>query len=428
MNILMLMTDQMHKYALGKVSPFVHTPNLDKLADEGTLFTNAYSNNPVCTPYRGILYSGRYSKDNGVQSNEHYLRPDEVCLPNELGDAGYETSFVGKLHLGATGNGPIAEEYRAGHKHFLGYQCYNHFINEVCFYDEDGKEHRYDEHRTNVTAQLGIERMRKLVETGKPFLHTIFFQAPHYPEQPSVEFEAIYDGVDIPMAEQYSEVDPYTATWSPPAIKPKENCPDYQKYGNNMPQYLKMYYGMVSQIDYQVGKIMDELEKLGIADDTAIIFSADHGDMQGSHGLVNKCLPYERSCGIPLIVKVPNVEQVSVVDTPVSAVDYYPTCMELAGVASKKKLPGESLVALMKGEKNSHIDVFAENHMKNTKWYMLRRENIKLIFDDSTLEVTEVYDLAKDPEESCNVVACADYSNIIADMKNSLTEIMNQQY
>ena len=116
---------------------------------------------------------------------------------------------------------------------------------------------------------------------------------------------------------------------------------------------MKLYYAMVSQIDANVGLILRELERLGIAEDTAVVFSADHGDMQGSHGMKNKCLPYERSCGIPLIVKVPWLEQKRVVETPVSAVDLYPTCMELAGEASKKELPGESLLGLLPARQQS---------------------------------------------------------------------------
>ena len=102
-NLLLIMADQMHKYALGAVTPYVKTPNLDRLAAEGTLFANAYSNNPVCGPFRGILYSGRYSKDNRVQKNGQALREGEETLPKELARLGYETGFVGKLHLGADG-------------------------------------------------------------------------------------------------------------------------------------------------------------------------------------------------------------------------------------------------------------------------------------------------------------------------------------
>ena len=411
-NLLLIMTDQMHKYALGSVTPYVKTPNLDRLAAEGTLFLNAYSNNPVCGPFRGILYSGCYSKDCGVQKNGQALREDEETFPKELARFGYETDFVGKLHMGADGNGPVTKKYWAGHEHFLGYQCYNGFRDQVCFYDEQGMEHHFFEHRTDVTAELGIGRIREFARSGKPFLQTIFFQAPHYPEQPSEEYERLYDGMEFPMVEQYEPIEPYTPTYSPYSPRPFALCPDYVRYGGNMQEYLKLYYAMVSQIDANVGLILAELERLGIADDTAVIFSADHGDMQGSHGMKNKCLPYERSCGIPLIVKIPWMEQKKEVDTPVSAVDLYPTCMELAGNTSKKALPGESLVGLLLGARTKHRPVFAENHMTQMQWYMLRDSNFKLVADAGSLKPRMLFDMEKDPEEAENLISDPDFFTV----------------
>ncbi len=430
-NLLLIMADQMHKYALGAVTPYVKTPNLDRLAEEGTLFSNAYSNNPVCGPFRGILYSGRYSKDCGVQKNGQALREEEETLPGELARLGYETGFVGKLHLGADGNGPVPEKYRAGHQHFLGYQCYNGFRDQVCFYDEEGNEHRFTEHRTDVTARLGIERLRELAGTGKPFLQTIFFQAPHYPEQPSEAYERLYDGAELPMPEQYREIEPYTPTYSPYSPRPFCLCPDYVRYGGNLPEYLKLYYAMVSQIDANVGLILEELERLGIAGHTAVVFSADHGDMQGSHGMKNKCLPYERSCGIPLIVKLPWCRQEKLVRTPVSAVDIYPTCMELAGAVSQKKLPGQSLIGLILGSSAGHRPVFAENHMHRKRWYMMRNARYKLVADAEGLAPELLFDLEKDPEEAENLVSDARFSavkqELLAALKKEVGEYVYRE-
>lgn len=430
-NILLIMADQMHKYALGAVTPYVKTPNLDRLAQEGALFLNAYSNNPVCGPFRGILYSGCYSKDCGVQKNGQALREEEETFPKELARLGYETGFVGKLHLGADGNGPVPEKYRAGHKHFLGYQCYNGFREQVCFYDEQGTEHQFFEHRTDVTARLGIEKLRELAGSGKPFLQTIFFQAPHYPEQPSEEYERLYDGFRFPMPEQYEEIEPYTPTYSPYSPRPFELCPDFARYGGNIQEYLKLYYAMVSQIDANVGLILEELERLGIADNTAVVFSADHGDMQGSHGMKNKCLPYERSCGVPLLVRIPWMEQKKLIKTPVSSVDIYPTCMELAGGVSKKKLPGESLTGLISGERAEHRPVFAENHMLQKPWYMMRNARYKLVADAAGMEPEFLFDMENDPEETENLVSDARFfavrEELLAELKKEVGDYVYRE-
>ncbi len=122
----------MRKYALGAVSPCVKTPRQDRLAEEGTLFRNACAHNPACGPRRSILYSGLYSTDCGVQDNEQALREDGIALSAELETAGYETCFVGKMHLGAMGNQPLPEKFRAGHRHFGGCPCCNGFRDNIC--------------------------------------------------------------------------------------------------------------------------------------------------------------------------------------------------------------------------------------------------------------------------------------------------------
>lgn len=429
MNLLLLMTDQQHKYALGCVSPFVKTPHLDQLASEGTLFSNAYSNNPVCGPFRGILYSGKYSKDNQVLRNGECLPENEVTLPMELYRAGYETSFVGKLHLGATGNAPVPEKFRAGHQHFIGYQCYNGFLDHVCFYDEDHVEHRYDgQHRTDVTADLGIERLKMLAKSKKPFIHTIFFQAPHYPEEPSLEYAKQYEDTKIPFSESYQEVDPYTPTQSPYSPRPFNLCKNYQIYGNNMDMYLRLYYAMVTQIDYNVGRILATLKELGIKEDTAVIFSSDHGDMQGSHGLKNKCLPFERSCGVPMIIKVPNCKQNPIVTKPVSSVDIYPTCLELAGLSSLKELPGRSLLPLIKGDNVCHPPVFAENVDGGHNWIMYRDDRYKLVLDRTSYEPKYLFDMENDRNEEKNLIRDEGMKEVLGELSRRLIAIYSKKY
>jgi arylsulfatase A-like enzyme len=332
LNIVLIFADQMHKYALGKVSPFIHTPNLDYLCKNGVMFTNAYSNNPVCTPFRGVLFTGLYSSCSGVRRNNDPLLAGVITMADAFNRAGYETSFVGKWHLGGAGNGPVPEDLRGGFRHFIGYQCYNGFYNDVHFYDETNHEHRFREHREDVATRLAVDRLKMLHDTGKPFLHVIGYQAPHYPVQPSLEFEQLYSSKTIPYDPDYKETDPYTPTFSPYSPRPFEKCPDYQRYGGNMQEYMRLYYGMVSQIDAGVGGILHCLDELGIRENTVVIFTSDHGDMQGSHGLLNKCLPYEKSCGIPLIISAPDGVKNRECAIPVSGLDLFPTCLDYAGI------------------------------------------------------------------------------------------------
>lgn len=434
MNIVLIFADQMHKYAMGKISNYVHTPNLDRLCEEGVLFTDAYSNNPVCTPFRGSLFTGLYSSSNGVKTNGDALPAGIPTMADIFNSAGYETSFLGKWHLGDAGNKPIPRELRGDFKHFIGYQCYNGFHKDVHFYDEENHEYRYKEHREDVTTELAIDRLKMLHNTGKPFVHVIAYQAPHYPVQPTQEFAKIYAERTIPYDPDYIETDPYTPTFSPYSPRPFENCSDYKSYGGDMQKYMRLYYGMVSQIDYNIGKIMKTIEDLGIREETMIIFTSDHGDMQGSHGLKNKDLPYEKSCGIPLVISSPKGLRNHISDIPVSGIDLLPTCLDFADLPIYDYLQGGSLLPLIMSGRilKNHPPVIAENFHKRLSldgdeelgfnWKMIRYGKYKMTVNWDTKEPCLLFDTAMDPYEMNNLIDSYEYADIIEKLYMKLTK------
>jgi arylsulfatase A-like enzyme len=418
MNILFIFADQMHRYAMGCMgNPDIQTPNLDRLAAEGMLFTGAYSNCPICTPFRINLFSGLYSGQTGTFNNCARIPEGTKTLADTLNDGGYRTSYVGKWHIGASGNGPIPKELRGGFTDFIGYQCYNGFYKDVCFYDENGQEQRYERHRTDVTTEIAIERLERIAD--KPFAMFVSYQAPHYPVQPGPEYEGMYRGTAIRRRPNCTDVDPYTQTFSPPSPKPKENDPDYQKYGNDLDEYIRLYYGMVSQIDAGVGRLLEALDRLGRRDDTVVVFTSDHGDMQGSHGLTNKCQPYEESSGIPLIVQVPGGASGLVTDALVSGIDFYPTCLDWAGLPGDPSLPGRGFAPLVRGEDQELSGpVFSE--MRD--WKMVREGKWKLVVEGESLEPVMLFDLERDPYEIENRVGEEELEKVKEGLRERVVE------
>jgi len=369
------------------------------------LFTNAYSNCPVCTPFRIILTTGLYTSQTNTFQNAVPIPPGKTTIADALNAGGYRTSYVGKWHLGGMGNEPIPAELRGGFTDFIGYQCYNGFQKNTWFYDEENREHRFDGHRTDVTTDIAIERLRVLGD--QKFALFVSYQAPHYPLQPSQQYEELYAGVKVKRRPNCQEIDPYTRTFSPPSPQPPENCPDYQKYGNNLDEYLRLYYALVTQLDANVGRLLKALDDSGQSDNTVVVFTADHGDMQGSHGLKNKCLPHEESSGIPLIVRHPGGVENGVTDALVSGVDYFPSCLDWLGLPPQANLPGTSFAPLTCGaDQELNGPVFCEMH----DWKMVRQGDLKLVVDTEGLKPTQFYDLAADPYETDNRVdesACA---------------------
>ena len=419
MNILFIFADQMHRYAMRCMGTSdIITPNIDRLAREGVLFRNAYANCPICTASRVNMLTGMYSCRFNYFSNLMRIPEGTRTLADALNDGGYRTSYVGKWHIGGTGNRPIPRELRGGFTDFIGYQAHSTYMRDVCFYDEDNREHRFDAHRTDVTTGLAIERLRKI--SGGKFVMFVSFQAPHYPMQPAPEYDGMYRGVRIQRRPNCRDIDPYTPHADPPSPPPDE-CPEYQRYANNLDEYLRLYYAMVTQVDAGVGRLLDELDRLGHADDTVVVFTSDHGDMQGAHGLKNKKLPFEESTGIPLVARVPDGAVGVVSDALVSCVDFFPTCVEWAGLPVERNLPGTSFAPLTRGEPQT-LDgpLFSERG----DWKMVRYGNLKLVTDTNGFTPTHFYDLAEDPYEMANLI---DDPRHAAHIQFLCTRILNWQ-
>ena len=409
LNILFMFADQMHAFAMGCMgNAEIQTPNLDELAKDGVLFRNCYSNAPVCTPFRATLVSGQYGSQTDTLRNCAYIPEGTRTLAASLNDGGYRTSWVGKWHLGDKGNIPIPPELRADFTDFIGYQCYNDFLHSVKFYDEEGTEHIYDQHRTDVTTDIAIERLGEIRD--EPFAMFVSYQNPHYPEQPAWRYEQMYQDVALTRRPNASDVEPYTKTQSPPSPKPQENDPLYQKYGGDLDAYLKQYYAMVTQLDANVGRTLDTLDELGIADSTVVIFTSDHGDMQGSHGAVNKGLPWEESSRIPLVVRVPNGVSQSIIDDVVSGVDFFPTCLDYAGCDAEPSVEGNSF-------SERTIDAAADPmirpiYSEMQSWCMIREQNHKLVANKEPFQTTHLFDLDSDPYELNNLLDNAECTDI----------------
>ncbi len=408
MNILFLFTDQMHRYAMGCMgNPDVNTPNLDRLAQQGVLFRQAYSNCPVCTPFRINLMTGLYTCQTKTFNNNAPIPPGIPTLADTLNAGGYHTSYVGKWHIGNSGNKAVPEELRGGFTDFIGYQCYNGFRENVTFFDETNTPHTFKKHRTDVTTDIAIERLEQIAD--RPFAMFVSYQAPHYPVQPGPAYEAMYREKPITRRPNIRDINPYTPTHDPPSPQPPGHDSDYQRYGHDLDEYIRLYYAMVSQVDAGVGRLLETVERLGLRENTVVIFTSDHGDMQGSQGLKNKCLPYEESSGIPLIVSAPDGASGLISDALVSGIDFYPTCLEYAGVLPQPPLPGISIAPFTFGQPQ-HLDrpVFSER----PEWKMVRKGPYKLVTDSETYTPTHLFNLSTDPYELHNLVEDEQWSEV----------------
>jgi len=350
-NIVYVFADQLRYSSMGSSgNSIVRTPYLDKLADDGVVFEQAFSSCPICSPYRAQLITGRYSHSNGVMDNEYRLRDDQAILHQVLKRAGYRTAHIGKWHLGY---GPYTEDKRYGIDYMYAHNCDHHYYNTTYFENDSGpiKTHGWSpEIETSKTLEFIEDHQRK--NDGSPFSVHLSYAPPHnnvayYYNKGHLPYD-LYPG-------EFNVHDPATVELSPNVPTP---LADFTR------DEIADYYGNVMSLDYQVGRIMEKLEELGIADNTIVCFSSDHGDHLRSHGYgcpgdgwlhhtkrANKATPYDEAIHIPFILRYPEgTKSGSRTRVLFNSVDVMPTILGLCGIDIPEGVQGHDLSHAARGE------------------------------------------------------------------------------
>ena len=204
-------------------------------------------------------------------------------------------------------------------------------------------------------------------------------------------------------------IDPYTPTYSPPSPK-REEDPAFKAYGGDLQEYLRHYHAAVSQVDAGVGLLVEELNNLGIAENTIVVFSSDHGDMQGSHGLINKCVPYEESVRIPFVAAGPGIARGASCEDPIGTVDFFPTFAGLCGLRTPSGIAGHSMAdTLARRVSAEPKPIFAEDQ---SGWAMVRDGEWKLVAELRAEDQLQLFSLAGDPFEMNNLFGNVEASEV----------------
>jgi arylsulfatase A-like enzyme len=455
-NIIIICTDEQRADHLGCMGhPDLHTPNIDRLAGEGTLFRHCYSSSPICMPARATMMTGHTMRVHGVVDNSFNLPRHLPTLPGMLADAGYRTHAIGKLHLrncriqlpeGETGfTSPEGRKlwdwpgrwkgslYKHFPPNYYGYQTVEmanghvHYVfgDYVTWLEENHpgtfvpgyKCSNDDPHPLSIDPELhyntwiadrSIAFIKDQTEgdtAGEPFYLWCSFPDPHEPFAAVKKWSDYYDDVAIELPPQTLALSPdsrsKTMTDAGLGVEPEE--------AELVRKRIKQTYGMISHVDEQVGRILDCLSEQGVADNTVVMFIADHGDQLGEHGLFYKGVyPYDAHAHIPFIVKVPGGRAGKTVDDVVSMLDLVPTALDLAGVEPASPLPGEVLGPVMKSDaepqrKNALVEIDSASkgdRLIQMRWIVTNEH--KLVYYPSTGE-TMLFDRANDPNELKNL-------------------------
>lgn len=447
-NILFICTDQQHPAIAGyRGNKVVKTPNLDALAGGGTHFTRAYVASPVCAPSRAAYMFGKYVYQLQSWYNGKEWPKDEVTWATRVTKNGYYTAHYGKMDSpGLYGQLGFSEEWGSAERPervvhgpdtrfdpalprlAKGHLDVKTF--EISEYKADPLETgpkkfgQYAVDRPTINHALKFLGERKTDE--KPWMMHVGLLMPHWPFTLPKKYYDMYADVEMPM--------PHDARFPNKDIHPA--LQHFQKWdGLDVPpgeeklkNALRAYYGMVTCMDDMLGELINELKKAGMYENTYIIFTSDHGDNLGEHGIMgNKHTPMEGSVAVPLVITGPGVKKGAKVEMPVSLVDMYPTIMDMAGVDYKNpKMPGKNLLPVLEG-KEAATDriILSEWHGVGFPgaWYMLSNKKYKYIYYER--DRPSLFDMEADPKEMKDLALDPAYANKVKEFEKQLYSMLD---
>lgn len=445
-NVVLFFFDDMRFDCLGYAGGIAKTPNIDKLAINSCVFTNAISSNGICSPSRATLLTGRWGHRTGLDDNVRVwhsrlagLSLDNSTILEWAREHGYFTGYFGKWHLGH--DGPIRRGVHRFTKsgfdtgHAMEYTSVDFGVTRK--YYEKAKAFKekpeyyatlpgtFEQTSTFTTTSEGIEFLREANEMKRPFFLTMSFTAPHPPYKVPKPYNTMYDYKKIKLPASF-----YAPVINKP-IQQKQVLWPWHDVGHMSEQdwqkTVSYFYGFVSMIDDAVKMVMDEIEKLKLSGSTLIIFTSDQGSMLADHGLYDKGpYSYEELMRIPMLLKVPGIEPIKVT-RQVSLLDLNQTMVEWMGLEPEiPNIDSRSLFPLMvKGNEGWDIpdEAFFRFEWYNGKWFGVRTiRTPKYKYCYNTVDVDEFYDLQADPGEINNLYNKPEYREQQALLMEKLLE------
>lgn len=410
-NIVFILTDQWRASSLGYAGDsIVQTPNLDKFAKEAVNLSNTVSVTPVCTPHRAALFTGKYPTSTGMFLNDAYMPSEELCMAEIFKEAGYQTAYIGKWHLDGHGRElNVAPNRRQGFDYWKGTEC-SHDYNKMPYYENENPEQKiWKGYSTFAMADDANQYFEKHAKDANPFLMVISLATPHFPHHTApLKYQALYPDEKLKLYPNVPE--------------------DLKKIVFNE---LRGYYGHCTATDKAIGDIINKLKELKIYDSSIIVFTSDHGEMMGSHGVkpYRKQLAWNESSHVPFLLSYPNMDKNKgkTLQLPLTTPDILPTLLTLSGIDIPEGIEGESLAKTIKKGKASvdrpalYMNIFPfDANFLDPEYRAVRTKQFSYI---KFLNSAMLFDNDKDPYQLDNLIDKPEYKKV----KLKLDKQLNQQ-
>lgn len=470
-NLIVICSDQHNPRVSGYAGHrYVKTPNLDRLAEMGTVFEHAYCTNPICTPSRMSFITGRYTHEIEMANNGIPLRRDIMTWARKLDRSGVESTMLGKMDfVGEYQDGGFSKyrimRRRPAESSVTDLPPYHHqqpFIGRLDGYhcpwmngsdkaamsgprterlleldrgvfesgelngEQDDCIGNYDHDRIVTDWTLDYIRKKAVSESGRPWCLYVGYLFPHEPFVVPEKYFRMYYPHNFGLPAGFNR--PLESL--PPALQYlRESTVSEGIAEETMRRAMAAYFGMVTCMDDMIGEILDELETHGMLADTHIIYTSDHGESLGENNLFFKHTSYENSVAVPLIHTGPGIEKGQIVSHPISLVDMYATIMDIYGLKSESDVSPHSWLSLAQGQDDPDRPdwVFAEYHGWFVKhgWYMLVRDGLKYTWYEKNRPT--LFDLNKDPFEQNNLADRTQFRSELEEFEKLLRQLIDPE-
>ncbi|UII21984.1 sulfatase family protein [Fulvivirga ligni] len=431
LNVIFILSDD-HRYDFmgftGKV-PFLKTPNMDKMAKEGTHITNAFVTTSLCSPSRASILTGQFSHRHQVIDNQSLVADTSTFFPQYLQKGGYQTSFFGKWHMGEHHANP-----RKGFDRWVSFKGQGQYYNPTLNIDGEEKSFSDSTYITDLLTDYAIQWLDKR-DKEKPFFMYLSHKGVHADFQPAKRHVDQFkdEKPNYPITMYPDKVDSATYNYKdvPDWVKKQRyswHGVDYMYHGQiKFDDFYRRYTETLLSLDESIGQVISYLEKNKLLENTVVFYMGDNGFSFGEHGLIDKRQAYEESMRVPLLVYGGgNLLARDSVEQLVQNIDIGPTIMEMAGLETPKNMDGHSILPLLKGENPEwrnriYYEYFWERPFPQTPTvHAVRTDQYKFIRYYGLWDINELYDIKNDPMEAHNLIRMPEYKEVAEELRADL--------
>jgi N-acetylglucosamine-6-sulfatase len=431
-NVVFILSDD-HRYdAMSFMGhQFAQTPQMDAMAKNGVHLKNAFVTTSLCSPSRASILTGLYTFRHRVIDNNRLVPKGTLFFPQYLQKSGYATAYIGKWHMGGASDSP-----RPGFDHWVSFRGQGNYLPPGPNYtlNVNGERVKQKGYITDELTDYAVNWLDEQKPAEKPFFLYLSHKAVHANFTPADRHKGKF--ADKPFSRPATEANT-TANFGdkPRWLKDQRNSwhgVDFPYHSDlNIEEYYKAYCEALCGVDDSIGRVMDQLKKMGIHDETLVIYMGDNGFMFGEHGLIDKRVAYETSIRVPMLMQCPDLfKGGTVVDNVVANIDIAPTVMQAMGLQKPPHMDGQSFIALGQGKQIPWRDYFLyvyyweKNFPQSPTVFSLRGDQYKYITYYGLWDTDELYDIKNDSTESKNLISDPKFAQIAKKLENELYQKM----